>query len=75
MSDTQPRDDAGRFGTVTNTLPELELSPAPADIEGLRATLVDFLEGSLPGFGFNVYGVDKYVDVLVDSLIDSHIDE
>lgn len=74
MTSTQTRDGAGRFGPAVNTAPDAELSPATADIEGLRGTLVDFLEGSLPGFGFNVPAVDAYVDQLVDSLVDAHID-
>ena len=53
----------------------MDLAPSRANIDGLRATLVDFLENSLPGFGFNVYGVDPYVDRLVDSLVDAHIEE
>ena len=72
---SQPRDVIGQFSTTLHSDPELELVPSRANIEGLRATLVDFLENSLPGFGFNVYGVDPYVDQLVSSLIDAHIEE
>lgn len=72
----QTRNTLGQFATAVHTGPELELSPSTADIEGLRATLVDFLDGSLPGFGFNVgeVPITVAVDRMVDSLIDSHID-
>lgn len=72
---SQTRDVIGQFAPAAHSDPELHLSPTPADVEGLRATLVDFLEGSLPGFGVNVDGVERYVDLLVDSLVAAHIDD
>lgn len=71
---TQPRDTAGQFASPDNSGPEMGLSQ-PLDIEGFRETLRDFLEGSLPGFGFQVPFVDVEVDAMVDAFIDSHIDD
>lgn len=73
----QGRDTEGRYATVL-TEPEqgLELSPTPDGIEGLRATLEDFLTGALPGFGFTVpdgnveVGVDRLIDYLIDCCTD-----
>lgn len=72
---SQGRDAIGQFATAPHSDPELNLtSPAP-DAEGLRATLVDFLEGSLPGFNFVVDGVDEPVDALVTVLVAAHISD
>lgn len=73
---TQPRDTAGQFAHALNTAPDLMLVPFRDNVEELRATLQDFLENALPGFGFNVDEgpISVAVDRMVDSLVDSHID-
>lgn len=68
----QTRDQLGQFTAGANSAPELGLAPSDADIEGLRATLVDFLDGSLAGFGMNVGDVEPHVDALVTSLVGAH---
>ncbi len=63
----------GQWQPVLNPA-EVALTVEP-DIEGLRATIQDFLEGSLPGFGFAVPDTDieKAVDRLVAALEDTHV--
>lgn len=70
---TQTRDAIGQYAPTQNSAPELDLDCAYPDVEGLRATLVDFLEGSLPGFGFHVTEVDTAVNELVSSLVTQHL--
>lgn len=69
---SQSRDVVGRFGTSPRSTPGVTLSAL--DIEGFRGTLTDFLEGSLPSFGFVVPSVDDAVDRMVDAFLDAHID-
>ena len=69
---TQARDVIGQFAPVSNSGPELDLTSRP-DIEGLRGTLVDFLEGSLPGFNFVVDDIDGPVNTLVAALAAAHL--
>lgn len=73
---TQPRDSIGQFAASSNSAPEVVLDPSRENIEALRATLQDFLENALPGFGFNVDDgpISVAVDRMVDSLIDCHTD-
>lgn len=72
---SQARDVVGQFAPALHSGPELHLTPPAPDVEGLRATLVDFLEGSLPGFNFVVDGVDEPVDALVTALAAAHISD
>lgn len=72
---TQARDTVGQFTPTQNSDPELVLDATYPDAEGLRATLVDFLEGSLPGFGFDVDGVEGPVDTLVVALAAAHLSD
>lgn len=64
------RDPLGKFAAQDNTAPDVTFGVAP-DAEGFRATIEDFLEHSLPGFGFTVGSADieAAVDVLVTALI------
>jgi hypothetical protein len=69
----QGRDAAGQFASVDHSAPDVALAE-PLDIEGLRGTLEDFLDGSLPGFAFDVYpeNVEIAVSHLIDELVEAH---
>ena len=71
MSMPQARDGLGQFASTSHSAPTVTLERSP-EADALHATLVDFLEGSLPGFGFDVNDVDPAVTQLVGSLLVSH---